>query len=319
MKIIKQQINFPTTYNIFDIKSLEIGQSIPFNIFIKKNKDYVIIIEMGSVINSSLYEKLEKQETLYIANKDISKQVLNPTTLKYYIRANISNVEKRLSLLYDVNKQIFDSYMQDDNNKIDIKGIELIVTSIVFLIKYDEDIIKNTMPFFRNNYNISNHALHVAIYAVKLGNLLNFSPSKLSTIATAALLHDVGYKKVDKDILNKEDKYCDDDTKEVQKHVRYGIEIIKHNDINDPNILNAILYHHERYDGSGYPHAVLEKDISDFASILGICDVFDALTNHRPHRDHISSFEALKMMIKDAEMTNKFNQNYLHLALKALQ
>jgi len=319
MKIVKQQISYPSTYTTFDMKCIEIDQITTFDIFIKKSNDYVIIIEVGSVITDTLYTKLQKQETLYIANKDIDKQILNPSSLKYYIRANISNVEKRLSLLYEVNEQVFSAYMDDDNNKIDIQGLELIISSIISLVKYDENIIKNTMPYFINKYSISTHSLHVTIYAIKLGNLLGLSESKLSIIGMAAILHDLGYKKIDTDILQKQGSHSENDTKEIHKHVRYSVEIVKYNGINDPNILNAIMYHHERYDGSGYPHAVEAKEIGDFASILAICDVFDALTNNRPHRENISSFEALKMMIKDSNMTNQFNQHYLHLALKSLQ
>jgi len=319
MKIKKQQINSLNAYSIFDMKYIEINQIIPFDIFIKKEQNYVIIIETGSIINNSLYNKLKKQDSLYIYNKDIHKQILDSKSLKDYIEVNMSNPEKSLSLLYTVNEKVFDDYLKSIENHIDIKSIELIVLSIIHLIKYDEHIVKNTMPYFLNKYDIANHSLHVAIYAVKLGNLINLSESQLLTIGIAALLHDVGYKKIDKDILDKTDIHCDNDTKEIHKHVRYSVEIVKHNNINNPDIINAIMSHHERYDGSGYPNSLYENEISDFASILAICDVFDALTNLRPHRKQLSSFEALKMMIKDSQMTNKFNQNYLNMALKSLQ
>ncbi|MDQ1337456.1 MAG: hypothetical protein QG617_423, partial [Campylobacterota bacterium] len=97
-----------------------------------------------------------------------------------------------------------------------------------------------------------------------------------------------------------------------------SVEIIKQNHIHDPYILDAVMHHHERYDGSGYPNNLTKGDISDFASILAICDVFDALTNSRAHRKNYSSFDALKMMMRDSEMVNGFNQRYLHLSLKLL-
>ena len=78
------------------------------------------------------------------------------------------------------------------------------------------------------------------------------------------------------------------------------------------------MHHHEQYDGSGYPEKLKEEDISVYASILSICDVFDALTSERPHRKQYSSFEAIKMMIKDDSMANKFNHKYLQLLLKSL-
>lgn len=238
--------------------------------------------------------------------------------MKYYIRANISNPEKILSLLYDVNNQVFDEFLNNDENIINIQDIELIVTSIISLINYDKDMLKNIMPYFLNTNSISNHSLHVSIYSIKLAILIGLSKTKVRIVAIAAILHNLGYKKIKEELLNKKDNYTNEDTKEIQKHVRYSVEILKHNGINDPNILNAVMGHHERYDGTGYPHSLRKDDISDIASIIAICDVFDALTNQRPHRKQLSSFEALKMMMKDSNMINKFNQSYLSLALKSL-
>ena len=319
MKVTKQKINPSTSHSNFDVKCIEIGQTTPFDIFIKKSQDYVVIVEAGSIISNFLYKVLKKQDSLYVLNGDIFKQVLNPETLKYYIRANISNTQKRLSILYDVTNQVFDKYLNNNDNKIDIQNMQLIVNSIIHLINYDENFIKDTMPYFTNEYDLSKHSLHVSFYTVKLGKLLNYSDNQLSLLGLSGLLHDVGYKKIDRSILHKKEKHTQDDTSQISNHCRYSVEIAKQNGVNDTNILDALMHHHERYDGSGYPHNIQEKEISDFASILSICDVFDALTNHRPHRDGHSSFDALKLMLKDSDMINQFNKHYLHLALKSLQ
>jgi HD-GYP domain-containing protein (c-di-GMP phosphodiesterase class II) len=76
------------------------------------------------------------------------------------------------------------------------------------------------------------------------------------------------------------------------------------------------MHHHESHDGTGYPDALLSEEISPFASILSVCDVFEALTNDRPYRKKYSTFNALKIMMKDDEMVNKFNQEYLKSFLK---
>ncbi len=319
MKIVKTKLDSTGLYNLFDMKCIEISNTTIFDIFIKKDKDYVIIIEAGTKITQVLYDKLNKQEALYIDKRDVTKQVLSPKTLKYHIKFNQDNVEKRLNILYDVNTQIFEKYLNNKDNKIDIKDMELLINSVIYLINYDNDFVKNTMPYFTNKYNLAKHSLHVSFYAVKLGHLLNYSDNQLALLGLSALLHDIGYKKIDQSILNKEDKHTDDDTKQIFNHCRYSVEIAKQNGINDTNILDALMHHHERYDGSGYPHGLRQKDMSDFASILSICDVFDALTNHRPHRQEHSSFEALKLMLQDSVMLNQFNQKYLHLALKSLQ
>lgn len=318
MKVIKTKLNYASSYVIFDINTLLLDEVIPFNLFIKKDQDYIIIIEAGTLLSQSLYAKLQKQESIYIAKKDEAKQILSCESLRYYIRHNRDNFSKRVQLLYDVNSQLFDIYLSNKDNKINLNCVELIIKSIIYLIKYDEIFIKNTMPYFKNEHVLKNHSLHVAIYALTLGHALKFSEEQLLKLGTAGLLHDVGFKKIDDAILNKESQLSEEETATVQKHVLYSVEIIKQNKIHDPYILDAVMRHHERYDGSGYPNNLQKEDISDFASILAICDVFDALTNNRAHRKNYSSFDALKMMMRDSEMVNRFNQKYLHISLKLL-
>jgi len=318
MKVIKAKLNYVSSYVVFDINTLVVGEVVPFDLFIKKDKDYIIIIEAGTLLSETLHAKLQKQENLYIAKKDEEKQILSCESLKYYIKYNKDNFSKRVKLLYDVNSQLFDIYLNNKENKININCVELIVKSIIYLVKYDENFIKNTMPYFVNENMLKNHSLHVAIYAITMGHALKFSEEMLLKLGTAGLLHDIGFKKIDDTVINKESPLSAAETAIVQKHVQYSVDIIKQNKIHDPYILDAVMHHHERYDGSGYPNNLLKDEISDFASILAICDVFDALTNNRPHRENYSSFDALKMMMRDSEMINRFNQHYLHISLKLL-
>lgn len=318
MKIVKTKLNYVNSYILFDTNTLKIDEIIPFDILIKKENDYIIIIEAGTLLSENLYDKLKKHDGLYIAKKDEEKQILSCESLKYYIRHNRDNHAKRIQLLYDVNSQLFDIYLSNKDNKINLECVELIVKSIIYILKYDEIFIKNTMPYFINDNMLKNHSLHVAIYALSLGNALKFNDEQLLKLGIAGLLHDVGFKKIDADLINRESQLDSAEIAIIQKHVLYSVDIIKQNHIHDPYILDAVMHHHERYDGSGYPNNLLKGEISDFASILAICDVFDALTNNRPHRKHYSSFNALKIMMRDSEMVNRFNQNYLHLSLKLL-
>ena len=78
------------------------------------------------------------------------------------------------------------------------------------------------------------------------------------------------------------------------------------------------MQHHERQDGNGYPDKLRDDEISEFASIISVCDVFDALTSERPHRKSFTTFEALKMMTKGEDMVHKFDKKFLHIFLKSL-
>ncbi|WP_294928375.1 HD domain-containing phosphohydrolase [Sulfurimonas sp.] len=238
--------------------------------------------------------------------------------MKHYIKYNKDDHKKRLQLLYEVNNQLFEIFMINKENRLNIGCVELIIDAIIYLLKYDDAFIKNTMPHMLSDYMLENHSLHVAIYALTLGYRLKFSDEQLLKLGSAALLHDIGIKRIDKDIIYKKRSLSPNETALVQKHSQYSVEILKQNKIHDPYIIDAVMHHHECYDGTGYPNRLTKDDISDFASILSICDVFDALTNNRPYRAHYSSFDALKMMMRDPSMVNRFNQSYLHLALKLL-
>jgi HD-GYP domain-containing protein (c-di-GMP phosphodiesterase class II) len=103
----------------------------------------------------------------------------------------------------------------------------------------------------------------------------------------------------------------------VQKHPDYSVEIVMKNYIHDPYIIDAIKHHHESHDGNGYPDGLSGNAISEFSSIICISDVFDALTNNRAYREKHSTFDALKIMMKDETMVNRFNQNYLKVFLQS--
>jgi len=223
-----------------------------------------------------------------------------------------------MEYIYKISDILFNDYMEHPFNKIEYRCVNSIVKAVIFLIKYDKDFLKNTIPHFEQEHKLSNHSLHVTVYATFLGNLLGLKSKELLQLGIAALLHDLGIKKIDQKLINKNGELTENEQKEVSKHSRLSVEIIKLNYIQDSTIIEAVLHHHEQYDGYGYPDRLMEKDITIFASILSICDVFDALTSHRPYRKHFSSFEALRMMLKDESMANNFNRRYLHLLLKSL-
>lgn len=317
MKVIRTKLIQTHLYSSLDIQTLKIGEATPFDIYIKKNEEFIIIIEAGTIFSESLYMKLQNHKDLYILKGDEDKQILSCESLKYYIKHNKDNWQIRIDYLYQVSEQLFDFYLTNEDNKIHLECVELIVKSIIYLIMHDEAFLKNTMPFLKNDHRLPTHSLHVCIYALSLGNSLQLSDEDLLKLGVAALLHDIGLKKIDDSIINKTALLSPEDLKIVQKHSLFSVDIMKHNKIYDPYIIDAVMHHHERLDGSGYPNKLENTEINIFASILGICDVFDALTNNRPHRQNYSSFNALKMMMRDSEMVNGFNQKYLHIFLKS--
>lgn len=318
MKIIQKTIKPNATHVELDINSLAIGLRTPFDIFIRKDINYVIIVEVGTLINEHVHNLLSNKKTLYVLKSDQSKLTLDCSSLESYIEFNKDLHEQTIRLLYKVMSEQFAN--MDDNlvDKLNTTCFESIARSIVFLVTHNNHYLKESIQFFSHQYKLEMHSLHVAIYAVNLGYHLKFNKDELLELAIAGLFHDIGSTKINKTILYKTEELNEEDIKIIQKHTKFGIDLVEHNNIHNPYILDAIRHHHERYDGSGYPHGLVAHQMKKHASVLAICDVFDAMTNERPHRKKYTYFDALMFLLKDPSTRNKFNDNYLKVLLKSL-
>lgn len=106
-------------------------------------------------------------------------------------------------------------------------------------------------------------------------------------------MHDIGKLTIPTEILNKGGKLSENEYKLVKEHSRYGYEIIKRVEYFIP-IADIVLQHHERLDGSGYPLGLKDDEILLEARVIAVCDVFEAMTSHRPYRPAFKVEEVLK-------------------------
>jgi putative nucleotidyltransferase with HDIG domain len=125
------------------------------------------------------------------------------------------------------------------------------------------------------------HSERVANLAVTIGEKLLMEEGELERLRISALLHDVGKIAVPESILDKPGKLSDEEMEIMRQHPERGARIVEETPGYE-EIRQAIMYHHERWDGRGYPHGISEKVIPLHARIIAIADVFDALTSDRP-------------------------------------
>jgi len=318
MKKIQKNIQGNPPYVALSIKKLELGTRLPFNIYIQRDNGYVIIIESGTLLDDKIYALLSKQKTLYVLKDDKTEESVNCNNILTYIQYNKDMSQKSLHFLYEINAKLFIHLRNINSTSSNSECVESIVNSIIFLVKNRDSYLKNAIQYFLNEYKLDVHSLHVAIYAVNLGYFIGLNQNELYQVGIAGLMLDIGMFKVEDSIRYKASKLNKSELHLMQQHPKFSVEIINHNHIHKPYIIEAVLHHHERYDGSGYPDKLRDNQISKFASILAICDVFDALTINRPYRKNYTYFEALKFMMKDLSMKDKFNTHYLQVFLKSL-
>ncbi len=135
----------------------------------------------------------------------------------------------------------------------------------------------------------------VAYYAMKITNKLSLKQSEINKIELAGLLHDIGMIGVAEEILNKTQKLSEEEYEKIKMHVQYSVKILE--DIKQLcDITEIIKYHHEHYDGNGYPYGLKGEEIPLGSRIIAIADAYDAMVSKRAYRESLSSEDALKVI-----------------------
>jgi len=164
----------------------------------------------------------------------------------------------------------------------------------------------------RDTYTL-HHSENVAKYAVDTAKKMGLSKDICDVIYIGGLLHDIGKIGIPEYILTKPGKLTDDEYAIIKNHPNIGYEMIKHvSNFNENGILDIVLYHHERYDGNGYPNGLKGDQIPLIARIVAIADTFDAMTSRRVYRPELDLEYTLNEICKnkgtqfDPEITDVF-------------
>lgn len=157
------------------------------------------------------------------------------------------------------------------------------------------------------------HCLNVSLLCNIFGQWLGFSEEKLKDITVAGLLHDIGKSKVDNRIITKPGKLTSEEFEEVKKHTTYGFEMLQNQNLPE-EVKKAVLHHHERFDGSGYPMGVTNNELDEFSKIVAIADVYDAMTSNRSYRNKFSPFAVIRSL--EQEGYGKLDTKLLMLFLQ---
>jgi putative nucleotidyltransferase with HDIG domain len=140
------------------------------------------------------------------------------------------------------------------------------------------------------------HSRRVATYAQRLARYVGWSRRDARDLALAALVHDLGKTWIANDILLKADTLSDDERKTMERHPLIGARILIGCDVH-PFYVETVLYHHESWDGRGYPSGLKGDEIPLSARILTVADVYDVLTSQRPYKSAISRDAARERLL----------------------
>ena len=158
------------------------------------------------------------------------------------------------------------------------------------------------------------HSNRVAEYSKRIASLAGKSKKECDEVYYAALLHDVGKIGVPNNIIQKEGRLSDEEFAEIKKHPVIGRQILS-SISKSPYLSVGANYHHERYDGKGYPEGLKGNDIPDIARIIAVADAYDAMTSKRSYRDPIPQQKVREEIVKgiDTQFDPVYAKLMLHL------
>lgn len=152
------------------------------------------------------------------------------------------------------------------------------------------------------------HSVNVALICNVFADWLHFSEADREVLTICGLLHDTGKLLIPPRILNKPGRLSNEEYNIAKMHAESGYELLKNADI-DERIKLAAKNHHERYDGSGYPAGIKGTELDAFSCIVGIADVYDAMTSRRIYRGALCGFDVIRVF--EEEGLRQFDSQYL--------
>jgi len=176
----------------------------------------------------------------------------------------------------------------------EVERVEDIVDDMVESIVRNPQALMWVAKLREQDITTYGHGLQVSVYLTSFGRHLGFPKTQLSQLAQVGLLLDIGKIRLPRTLLEKQGRLTDAEFEQAKEHVQHGLAILAETPGFDAEILRGIEQHHERMNGTGYPHGLLGEEIAIFGRMSGIVDCFAALTNHRPYAAAVSSYEALR-------------------------
>jgi HD-GYP domain-containing protein (c-di-GMP phosphodiesterase class II) len=300
---------------------LSIKDRINVDLYFKRKimedfEEYVLFAKAG--MGRLAFQKIASNPvgSLYIKEDNLE----NYTSL---IESNLENILQDSSLevsgkskaVYDCAVDVIQNVFEDPRSGKNLTRSRDMVNHMVTFAVSEPGAVKSLLNIGKKDYYTFSHCVHVSVFATGLAKVFGITNKKdMMLLGLGTLLHDVGKTKIDDSILNKPGKLSPEEFNEIKKHPIYGYELL------DGSIpvesLDVVLHHHERFDGTGYPDNLSRDQISLFAKISTLADVYDALTTNRCYAKARNPFEAIMIMKK--EMLGHFEEDKFMAFIKML-
>lgn len=237
------------------------------------------------------------QDSLLILSSDRS-------SYSRYLERNLGQIvldaslplEERSATLYYTSKELMFDLMTDPRSGDIMNRSANVVDHTVSLLFNESQSFRHLISITSSDYYTYTHSVNVFVFSTALAQRLGHDASELREFGQGALLHDIGKSLVPNDVLNAKGKLTEAQWAEMRLHPVHGWNILREQGVESEMVLDVTRHHHEKLNGKGYPDGLAGDEISHWARITTIADIFDALTTRRSYKEALNSFPSLQLM-----------------------
>lgn len=271
---------------LINIDKLEIGMLLDKDVV--DIKTGAVLIPENTAITKAFIDKLNIHgiHFVFVREEEIPEGIRNDGFAREY-----SKVENRLD-------NIFNEIKEGKELKSDKVISEM--NSFVKEIASERDILTQMRLLRKTDDYTFNHSLGVSILAITLGKWLNYPQDKIMDLSIVGLFHDIGKLKISDEILKKPGILSAEEYEEMKKHPLYSYEMLLETNRFNEDILQGILQHHEKINGTGYPYGAKGDSIHEYAKIMAVCDIYHAITSNRVYKDKDSPLRAADYLRRES-------------------
>jgi HD-GYP domain-containing protein (c-di-GMP phosphodiesterase class II) len=249
---------------------------------------------------------LAAYETIWILERDfpmIRKRIESVLT-NPKLTADLP-AERKMEALQRAASVVVDDLFVNPSAENITRGVKVVSSFVRELVKEPKSYLMLSKLSEHDPYTLQ-HSIGCSVNCIILARKIGIhNEAELLEVGLAGLLHDIGKVKVNTAIINKPGALDDLEWKEMKQHSQHGYDIVRASPSLSDRTKYAILDHHEERDGRGYPRGLKAPEIHVFSKIVGICDIFNALTTNRSYSDARSPFDAFQLMRE--KLTHKFD------------
>lgn len=294
-ELTERHINLLDNLGVAYIKILEDHEQSPLNELEKSMQEELLVAKAKALKAGEKFDDIEYKEILTDKYHKEVKNVLEgviKSNEKIQVLTGEGNApfDVRNAIFVEESREVFDKIK--DGSKIELESVKENLEAAFPDMVRNNDVLMRLKQLQETDDYTFQHSIRVSMLAAMIGKWLKYSENEMKELALAGLLFDIGKLKVPDFVINREKKITSNEFNLIKKHPQFGYQILLKTEGVTNNVKYCALQHHERMDGSGYPLRVKERQIHEFAKIIMICDIYDAMISDRPYRRKYSAFDA---------------------------